>query len=146
MALAFASKRQVGSKTRLLWETPCKLIEDERSLVVAISSGKCVVDELLYLSKACQSKSSSSRHICVLLCDQAANLSEVLAWSFILKSVLRTANIIDVYRTPILFICVSFVIFLYNSCYFMKKSVHLRFKILVIVSNSVDLWKKYYYF
>ena len=33
---------------------------------------------------------------CVLLCDQAANLSEVLAWSFSLKSVLRTANIFDV--------------------------------------------------
>ena len=32
----------------------------------------------------------------VLLMDQAANLSEVLAWSFILKSVLRTANIYDV--------------------------------------------------
>ena len=28
--------------------------------------------------------------------DQAANLFEVLAWSFSLKSVLRTANIIDV--------------------------------------------------
>ncbi len=28
--------------------------------------------------------------------DQAANLSEVLAWSFILKSVLRTANSYDV--------------------------------------------------
>ena len=28
--------------------------------------------------------------------DQAANLSEVLAWSFSLKSVLRTANIFDV--------------------------------------------------
>jgi hypothetical protein len=32
----------------------------------------------------------------VQLMDQAANLSEVLAWSFILKSVLRTANIYDV--------------------------------------------------
>ena len=32
----------------------------------------------------------------VLLSDQAANLSEVLAWSFSLKSVLRTANIFDV--------------------------------------------------
>ena len=28
--------------------------------------------------------------------DQAANLSEVLAWSYSLKSVLRTANIYDV--------------------------------------------------
>jgi hypothetical protein len=28
--------------------------------------------------------------------DQAANLYEVLAWSFLLKSVLRTANIYDV--------------------------------------------------
>ena len=28
--------------------------------------------------------------------EQAANLYEVLAWSFSLKSVLRTANIIDV--------------------------------------------------
>ena len=28
--------------------------------------------------------------------DQAANLSEVLAWSLTLKSVLRTANIYDV--------------------------------------------------
>ncbi len=28
-----------------------------------------------------------------LVCDQAANLYEVLAWSFTLKSVLRTANI-----------------------------------------------------
>ena len=32
----------------------------------------------------------------VLLMDQAANLFEVFAWSFILKSVLRTANIYDV--------------------------------------------------
>ena len=32
----------------------------------------------------------------VQLMDQAANLSEVLAWSFSLKSVLRTANIFDV--------------------------------------------------
>ena len=46
MGLAFALKRQVGSKTRLLWKTPCKLIEDERSLVAAISSEKCVEDEL----------------------------------------------------------------------------------------------------
>ena len=54
MGLAVASKRQVGSKTRLLWKTPCKLIEDERSLVAAISSGKCVVDELPHLPKSCQ--------------------------------------------------------------------------------------------
>ena len=32
----------------------------------------------------------------VQLMDQAANLSEVLAWSYSLKSVLRTANIYDV--------------------------------------------------
>ena len=39
--------------------------------------------------------------------DQAARLYEVLAWSFILKSVLRTANICDVfYRT--LMICFLF--------------------------------------
>ncbi len=63
MGLAFASKRQVGSKTRLLWKTPCQLIEDERSLVIAISSEKCVEDELLHPSKACQSQSSSSRHL-----------------------------------------------------------------------------------
>ena len=53
MGLVFALKRQVGSKTRLLWETPCKLIEDERSLVAAISNGKCVVDEPPHPSKAC---------------------------------------------------------------------------------------------
>ena len=29
--------------------------------------------------------------------DQAANLFEVLAWSFSLKSVLRTVNIFDVF-------------------------------------------------
>ena len=33
----------------------------------------------------------------IQLMDQAANLSEVLAWSFSLKSVLRTANIFDVF-------------------------------------------------
>ena len=43
--------------------------------------------------------------------DQAARLYEVLAWSFILKSVLRTANICDVfYRT--LMIC----FFVLESC------------------------------
>ena len=55
MGLTFASPRQVGSKTRFLWKTPCKLIEDERSLVTAIPSGKCVVDELPHPSNACQS-------------------------------------------------------------------------------------------
>ncbi len=63
MGLAFASKRQVGSKTRLLWKTPCKLIEDERSLVTAISIGKCVEDELPQLSNSCQPQSTSSRHL-----------------------------------------------------------------------------------
>ena len=53
MGMAFASKRQAGSKTRLLWETPCKLIEDERSLVAAISRGKCVEDELPHLFNFC---------------------------------------------------------------------------------------------
>ena len=33
---------------------------------------------------------------CVLFYDQAANLFEVLTWSFPLKSVLRTANNFDV--------------------------------------------------
>ena len=55
MGLTFASMRQVESKTRLLWKTPCKLIEDERSLVVAKSSGKCVEDELPHPSKSHQS-------------------------------------------------------------------------------------------
>ena len=59
----FASYRLVGSKTRLLWKTPCKLIEDERSLVAAGTSGKCVADELPHPPKSCQSKSSSSRHL-----------------------------------------------------------------------------------
>ena len=96
MGLAFASKRQVGSKTRLLWETPCKLIEDERSLVAAISSGKCVEDELLHPPNLVNHKVPLRGTCNVQLMDQAANLSEVLAWSFILKSVLRTANIYDV--------------------------------------------------
>ena len=97
--MLFASKRQVGSKTRLLWETPCKLIEDERSLVAAISSEKCVEDELPKPSNAYGRRSSSSRHLHGLqFCDQAANLFEVLAWSYSLKSVLRTAYIFDVFR------------------------------------------------
>ena len=55
MGPTYASKRLAGSKTRLLWETPCKLIEDERSLVAAMSSEKCVEDELPHPSHACQS-------------------------------------------------------------------------------------------
>ena len=40
--------RQMNYDTASLWKTPCKFIDDERSLVAAISSGKCVVDELLH--------------------------------------------------------------------------------------------------
>ena len=42
MGMAYASTRLVGSKTRLLWKTPWKPVDDGRSLVAAISGGKCV--------------------------------------------------------------------------------------------------------
>ena len=80
-------------------EGVANLIEDERSLVAAISSEKCVEDELPKPSNAYGPRSSSTRHLHGLqFCDQAANLYEVLAWSYSLKSVLRTAYIFDVFR------------------------------------------------
>ena len=95
--LTFSSKRLVGSKTRLLRETPCKFIEDERSLVAAITRGKCVEDELQIRQSPVSQKVPLRGTYSIQYCDQAANLSEVLAWSFSLKSVLRTANIFDVF-------------------------------------------------
>ena len=97
MDLTFASKRLVGSKTRLLRETPCKFIEDERSLVATMSRGKCVEDELPNRQSPVNQKVPLRGTCSIQYCDQAANLSEVLAWSLSLKSVLRTANISDVF-------------------------------------------------
>lgn len=42
----FTSKRLDGSETRLRVKTPCKRVEDGRSLVEKPSSLKCVEDEL----------------------------------------------------------------------------------------------------
>ena len=83
-------------------ETPCKPVDDGRSLVSAESNGKCVEDELPKPSNAYQQKVPLRGTCHFQLCDQAANLFEVLAWSFSLKSVLRTAYIFRCCpRTPI---------------------------------------------
>ena len=97
MGLTFASKRLVGSKTRLLRETPCKPVDDGRSLVTMITSEKCVEDELPSRQRPVNQKVPLRGTCSIQYCDQAANLSEVLAWSLSLKSVLRTANISDVF-------------------------------------------------
>ena len=89
--LTFSSKRLVGSKTRLLRETPCKFIEDERSLVAAISRGKCVEDELPIRQSPVSQKVPLRGTYSIQYRDQAATVFDGLAWSFSLKSVLRTA-------------------------------------------------------
>ena len=81
MGLTFASKRLVGSKTRLLRETPCKPVDDGRSLVTMMTSEKCVEDELPIRQRPVNQKVPLRGTCSIQYCDQAANLSEVLAWS-----------------------------------------------------------------
>ena len=97
MGFAFASKGQVGSMTRLLRETPCKFIEDERSLVAAISRGKCVEDELPIRQSPVNQKVPLRGTYSIQYRDQAATVFDGLAWSFSLKSVLRTACVFDAF-------------------------------------------------
>ena len=85
------SKSPNGSDDPISWLTPCKWVEGPRSLVLERQEHRASKTNFHNGQLAVSHEVPLRGTYRALLKDQAANLPEVLAWSFSLKSVLRTA-------------------------------------------------------